>query len=87
MTVLPETQAPWPARDGLAKLQANAFKRNSAWSDDPTDLSRSEYYEGALDPSLIGAWRTPSSSSHGSTVARKPIVPQLIANTVTRVPV
>jgi len=51
---------PWGAWDGLAKLKANKFRRDSVWSDDPTDTSRSAWYDLALTDDLKGAWRTPS---------------------------
>jgi cytochrome c peroxidase len=58
---------PWGAWDGLKKLNANGFKRTSAFSDSPTDTSHQRWYDlGALvaakDPSvedLKGQWRTP----------------------------
>jgi len=51
---------PWGARDGIAKLQKNGFRRDSTWSDDPTDTSRKAYVD--MSPAEIppGAWRTPS---------------------------
>ncbi len=51
---------PAGALDGLAKLRANGFRRDSMWSDDPTDTSRRAYVDRPLDPSLKGTWRTPS---------------------------
>ncbi|GMU60576.1 MAG: hypothetical protein AMXMBFR34_23390 [Myxococcaceae bacterium] len=51
---------PWGARDGLTKLRANGFRRDSRFSDDPADTSRQDYLERELDASLEGAWRTPS---------------------------
>lgn len=51
---------PWGALDGLAKLKTNGFRRDSRFSDAPTDVSRASYVERALTPSLEGAWRTPS---------------------------
>lgn len=51
---------PWGALDGLAKLKANGFRRDSVYSDDPTDASRRDYLERQLDASLAGTWRTPS---------------------------
>lgn len=55
---------PWGLFDGLKKLQANGFRRDSRWSDDPSDASRQRFY--ALDlttadaSSLKGRWKTPS---------------------------
>lgn len=46
--------------DGLAKLRANGFRRDSMWSDSPTDTSRRAYLELPLGESLRGTWRTPS---------------------------
>ena len=51
---------PWGARDGLAKLRNNAFRRDSQWSDDATDTSRFAYVQREPGPELQGAWRTPS---------------------------
>ncbi len=51
---------PWGARDGLAKLRVNGFRRDSEWSDDPTDTSRADYLQRELGVELEGAWRTPS---------------------------
>lgn len=54
---------PWGLYDGLRKLQANPFRRDSPWSDDPTDDSRAGYY--TLDLTLDSAqglrstWKTP----------------------------
>jgi cytochrome c peroxidase len=42
-----------------AKLQANGFRRDSAWSDDPTDTSRAAYYDVKDLAPLRGRWRTP----------------------------
>ncbi len=51
---------PWGGRDGLAKLQKNAFRRDSVWSDS-MDTSRQRYYDmSAADQVPPGAWRTPS---------------------------
>jgi cytochrome c peroxidase len=58
---------PWGAWDGLKKLNANGFKRTSAFSDSPTDTSHQKLYDlaalvAAKDPSveeLKGQWRTP----------------------------
>ena len=51
---------PWGEYDGLTKLKANAFRRDSKWSDDPTDTSRASWYTIDLTSSMKGAWRTPS---------------------------
>jgi cytochrome c peroxidase len=51
---------PWGALDGLAKLRTNGFRRDSEWSDDPTDASRKSYLQQPLTADLEGAWRTPS---------------------------
>ncbi len=54
---------PWGLFDGLRKLQTNPYRRDSRWSDDPTDDSRAQHY--ALDltvdsaAALRGAWKTP----------------------------
>lgn len=52
---------PWGGRDGLAKLQKNAFLRNSTWSDDTSDMSRQRYIGPSVAETIpAGAWRTPS---------------------------
>jgi cytochrome c peroxidase len=51
---------PWGARTGIMRLRANEFRRDSAWSDDPTDTSRKRYVEMNLSDIPVGAWRTPS---------------------------
>jgi cytochrome c peroxidase len=51
---------PWGARDGLLKLQANKFRRDSAWSDTPTDTSRMGYVTQSPDDVPRGTWRTPT---------------------------
>ena len=50
---------PAGAFDGLKKLKASKLRRDSVWSDNRNDKSRSRW---DLDPdsSLLGAWRTPS---------------------------
>jgi len=58
---------PWGAWDGFKKLNANGFKRTSAFSDAPTDTSHQRWYDlaalvAANDPSvneMKGQWRTP----------------------------
>lgn len=51
---------PWGARDGLLKLRANGFRRDSRWSDSTTDSSRKRYMEMNVSTTPRGAWRTPS---------------------------
>ncbi|HEY4187935.1 MAG TPA: cytochrome c peroxidase [Polyangia bacterium] len=51
---------PWGARDGIGKLQKNAFLRTSVWSDDMTDMSRQKYVAMSTDDIPAGAWRTPT---------------------------
>ena len=62
---------PWGTWDGLQKLQNNGFRRDSRWSDDASDTSRSIYYldQDLPDPTELaaplfarakGAWKTPS---------------------------
>lgn len=51
---------PWGAWDGLSKLKTNGFRRDSSWSDDPSDATRSFWVALPLTDSLKGAWRTPS---------------------------
>jgi cytochrome c peroxidase len=50
---------PWGARDGLAKLKTNAFRRDSIWSDAPDDGLRKRLAE-QVEGHSKGAWRTPS---------------------------
>jgi cytochrome c peroxidase len=50
---------PWGASVGLRVLQGFGFRRDSPWSDLPTDTSRERYYTLA-SPALRGTWRTPS---------------------------
>ncbi|HXU79934.1 MAG TPA: cytochrome c peroxidase [Polyangia bacterium] len=59
---------PWGALDGLVKLRGNRFRRDSMFSDDPSDKSRQKYVDMASEMSLQdpqqvnalkGAWRTP----------------------------
>jgi cytochrome c peroxidase len=52
---------PWGFRDGLAKLHANQFRRDSSWSDDP-DVGQvfHELYNRPLADAQKGQWRTPS---------------------------
>ena len=50
---------PWGAYDGLKKLQANSFRRDSIYSDSVADRSRASFYTAPLTDDLKGAWRTP----------------------------
>jgi cytochrome c peroxidase len=56
----PNNCLPWGAYDGISKLQKNAFRRDGAWSDDPSDMSRMPYVSMTVDATLIGGYRTPS---------------------------
>ena len=64
-TVVGKNCLPWGALDGMAKLAGNKLRRDSAWSDDPTDRGRQQkFYDLKLDnPDVVralkGAWRTP----------------------------
>jgi cytochrome c peroxidase len=51
---------PFGARDGLLKLQANKFRRDSAWSDNASDTSRKWFLDKTTEDVARGAWRTPS---------------------------
>ena len=52
---------PWGEYEGLQRLQnADRFRRDSKWSDDPGDASRAAIYETPLDDTMKGRWRTPS---------------------------
>jgi cytochrome c peroxidase len=56
----PKNCLPFGARDGIQKLQANGFRRDSVWSDDPSDTSAMSYVNADLDSIPEGAYRTPS---------------------------
>jgi cytochrome c peroxidase len=72
----PTNCLPWGARDGLDKLHKSAYRRDSVWSDDPTDVSRKPYMEIPFAASTLprvagvdldfdggvrkGAYRTPT---------------------------
>jgi cytochrome c peroxidase len=56
----PKNCLPWGARDGVQKLKANAFRRDSMWSDDPTDTTSMALVAADLSTIPIGAYRTPS---------------------------
>jgi cytochrome c peroxidase len=51
---------PWGASTGLRALQGFGYRRDSPWSDLPTDTSRARYYTLKPSPALRGTWRTPS---------------------------
>ena len=55
-------------------------------SSSPSEVAAISPGSSSTSSSPASAMRMPSSSSEGSTVARKPIVPKLTANTVTRRP-
>ncbi len=46
--------------NGDLVVNFNNFRRDSMWSDDPGDTSRQPFYAAPTDPTLKGAWRTPS---------------------------
>jgi cytochrome c peroxidase len=56
----PKNCLPFGARDGIQKLQASGFRRDSLWSDDPSDTSAMSYVNATLDSIPEGAYRTPS---------------------------
>jgi len=56
----PKNCLPFGARDGIQKLQANGFRRDSIWSDNPADSSAMSYVNATLDSIPQGAYRTPS---------------------------
>jgi len=56
----PKNCLPFGARDGIQKLQANGYRRDSIWSDTPTDTSAMSYVTANLDTIPEGAYRTPS---------------------------
>ena len=60
----PKNCLPFGARDGIQKLQANLFRRDSAaWSDAPTDTSSQSYVTADLNTIPEGGYRTPSLRS------------------------
>jgi cytochrome c peroxidase len=56
----PNNCIPWGARDGIGKLQKNAFNRMSAWSDQPSDPSMGGYLTVDVTTIPKGTYRTPS---------------------------
>jgi cytochrome c peroxidase len=58
----PKNCLPWGARDGIQKLQASGFRRDSVWSDDTSDVTETEttYLKADLGTIPLGAYRTPS---------------------------
>jgi cytochrome c peroxidase len=56
---MPKNCLPFGAYDGISKLRKNPFRRDSVWSDDPTDTSRKSYLDGSLDGYSKGAFRVP----------------------------
>jgi cytochrome c peroxidase len=56
----PKNCLPFGARDGIQKLQANAFRRDGMWSDQMGDTSALTYVDADLATIPIGAYRTPS---------------------------
>ena len=56
----PKNCLPWGARDGIQKLQANGFRRDSMWSDDPQAGAPDSYVKTDLSTIPLGAYRTPS---------------------------
>jgi cytochrome c peroxidase len=56
----PKNCLPFGARDGIQKLQANLFRRDSTWSDTPTDTASASYVSADLQTIPEGGYRTPS---------------------------
>ncbi|HEY2730738.1 MAG TPA: cytochrome c peroxidase [Polyangia bacterium] len=56
----PKNCLPWGARDGLQKLKANGFRRDSMWSDNPQDMTAASFVSADLATIPLGAYRTPS---------------------------
>jgi cytochrome c peroxidase len=56
----PKNCLPWGARDGLQKLKASTFRRDSTWSDGPPDAALASYVAADLATMPLGAYRTPS---------------------------
>jgi cytochrome c peroxidase len=59
----PKNCLPWGARDGVQKLKANGFRRDSMWSDqpqgDPQGSASAALVAADLSTIPIGAYRTP----------------------------
>jgi cytochrome c peroxidase len=59
----PKNCLPWGARDGIQKLKANGFRRDSMWSDQPQDdpqgAKSAAFVAADLATIPIGAYRTP----------------------------
>jgi cytochrome c peroxidase len=61
----PKNCLPFGARDGIQKLQANAYRRDSKWSDaqnsdDPNDVLAKSFVTADLNTIPEGGYRTPS---------------------------
>jgi cytochrome c peroxidase len=60
----PKNCLPWGARDGIQKLKASGFRRDSMWSDQPQDdpqgATSAAYVAADLATVPVGAYRTPS---------------------------
>ncbi len=56
----PKNCLPWGARDGIQKLKANGFRRDSMWSDGAADPTVAAYVGADLSTIPLGAYRTPS---------------------------
>jgi cytochrome c peroxidase len=56
----PKNCLPFGARDGIQKLQASGYRRDSMWSDDPSDTTSASYVAADLGSIPIGAYRTPT---------------------------
>jgi cytochrome c peroxidase len=56
----PKNCLPFGAYDGIPKMQANPFRRDKMFSDDPTDTSRKAWIDMTVDQIPRGSFRTPS---------------------------
>jgi cytochrome c peroxidase len=60
----PKNCLPWGARDGVQKLKASGFRRDSMWSDlpadDPQGATSAALVAADLSTIPIGAYRTPT---------------------------
>jgi cytochrome c peroxidase len=55
----PKNCLPYGANDGIPKMQANPYRRDKMFSDDPTDTSRKEWIDMTVDQIPKGSFRTP----------------------------
>jgi cytochrome c peroxidase len=57
--VTPANCLPFGAFDGIPKMRKNAYRRETMWSDDPTDTSRKAWMDMPMEQIPKGSFRTP----------------------------